>query len=100
MKTRYILLSFLALSITVFAALPPRYDVSSPPSLPLPAAYQLAVAALGSVTNQFHCVSAIVSEEFGTPGWDFTFCSTNKPARYEYVTVEFTGETHRGIAQH
>jgi hypothetical protein len=100
MKIRYILLSLLALSIAVFAAEAPPYDVSNPPSLPLPAAYQLAVASLGSATNQFHCVRATVSEEFGTPGWDFTFCSTNKPPKYELVTIEFTGKIHHGVAQH
>lgn len=70
-----------------------RYDSSKPPSLLLPAAYERATAALGSATNQFHCISASVETTFSTNGeWFFTFYSTNSQPKW--VTVEFKGKVH------
>src|ERR1039457_7016623 len=98
MKTRYILLGLLVVSTAVFASLiGPPWDNTKPPTLPLPAAYQLAVTALGSATNQFHCVSASINTEFSSPGWYFTFCSTNTSSAFRNpnkrcVCVEFDGK--------
>jgi hypothetical protein len=92
MKTRYILLGLLMVSTAVLATiigLP--YDKSKPPTLALPAAYQFAVSALGSATNQFHCISATVSQEISAPAWYFTFCSTNTPPKQRWIVVEFGG---------
>jgi hypothetical protein len=93
MKARYILLGFVALTTTVFALEMPPYDNSKPPALSLPAAYQLAAVALGSATNQFHCVAASITTDFGAPRWSFTFCSTNTPPKTRWMTVDFGGKT-------
>jgi hypothetical protein len=95
MKTRYLLLGFLTLCTAVFAThLKPPYDKSKPPKLPLPTAYQLAVAALGSATNQFHCVGASLTTDFYAPAWSFTFCNTNPPptTKVRYFVVVFDGK--------
>jgi hypothetical protein len=94
MKTRYILLSLLAVSTILFATPIVPYDNAKPPSLSLPAGYEIAVATLGSATNQFHCVGANISTDFGTPSWFFSFCTTNQPPKYRWVTVEFGGKVH------
>ena len=94
MKTLYILLILLALTTVVFAsAILPPYDNSKPPALSLPAAYHLAVTALGSATNQFHCVRASITTDFGAPRWSFTFYNTNTPPRWKCMTVDFEGKT-------
>lgn len=63
----------------------------------LPAGYELAVKALGSFTNQFHCISAGIggsgsSTAIDGPVWFFTFCSTNTPPKYKWVAVGFGGK--------
>jgi len=93
MKMRSILLGLLGVSTAVFATIiGPPYDNSKPPTLVLPAAYQLAVLALGSATNQFHCISATISQEISAPAWYFTFCSTNNPPKQRWIVVEFGGK--------
>ena len=93
MKARHILLGLLVVSTAVFATIiGPPYDKSKPPTLALPAAYQLAISALGSATNQFHCVSATISQEISAPAWYFTFCSTNTPTKQRWIVVEFGGK--------
>ena len=99
MKIRYILLFLLTVSMLGFSAEPPPYDDSRAPTLSLPDAYKLAVTALGSATNSFHCLDAHISTGFGAPGWEFRFCSTNNPAASKFVTVDFTGKIHFGIAK-
>ena len=94
MKTRYLLFSLLVVSTILFATPVIPYDNTKPPSLSLPAGYQIAVAALGSATNQFYCISASISTDFGSPGWFFTFSTTNTPPKYKWVTVEFGGTVH------
>jgi hypothetical protein len=94
MKTRYILLILVTLATTIFASIiMPPYDNSKPPTLSLPVAYQFAVSALGSATNQFHCVAASITTDFGAPRWSFIFCSTNTPPRTRWMTVDFAGKT-------
>ena len=90
MKTRYILLSLLALTTTVYAFIGRPYDNSKPPALPLPAAYQLAFTALGSDTNQFYCIGAHLTTDFVQPRWSFTFYSTNQTQKI--MTVDFAGK--------
>jgi len=98
MQTRYLLFGLVALATTVFASvLLPPYDNSKPPALSLPAAYQLAVVALGSATNQFHCVGASITTDFGAPRWSFTFYTTNTPPRWKCMTVDFGGKTQEDI---
>src|SRR5437870_2196163 len=97
MKLRYFFLLVCLFATAVFASIVVPYDNAKPRSLTLPAGYELAVAALGSTTNQFHCISAsIYTDAVVSPhgGWLFTFCSTNKPPKSEYVTVEFGGKVH------
>ena len=92
MKTRYSLLCFVALAATVFAQVggAPPYDNSKRPTLPLPAAYQLAFAALGPATNQLYCVEAHLMMDYGEPRWSFAFSSTNKMGKV--MTVNFQGK--------
>ena len=97
MKTRYILFASFAFAVAVFA-MPlrwPRYDESKPPSLPLPAAYEKAMASLGQATNQYHCVRASVSNMLVRDGeWDFTFVTsiaTNGVPNIKEIGVYFDG---------
>jgi hypothetical protein len=91
MKTRYILLSLVTLAPVLFAQIRgPAYDNSKPPTLPLPAAYQIAFTALGSATNQLYCVGAHLTTDFGEPRWSFAFSSTNKTQKI--MTVDFEGK--------
>ena len=93
-KSKYISIGLIALAVTAFASLiMPPYDNSKPPKLELPAAYQLAVGAMGSATNQYHCIGGSITTDFGDPRWSFTFCSTNKQARTRWMTVDFLGKT-------
>ena len=92
-----LLLLFLALGsmLLIRAATPDGrpYDNSKPPTLSLPVAYQLAVTALGSDTNRFHCVGASITMDFGAPRWSFTFYDTNTPPKWKCMTVDFGGKT-------
>jgi hypothetical protein len=94
MKPILFLIFTLVFAITVFASvvLPP-YNKSKPPSISLPVAYERAVAALGSATNEFHCISASVTTEFTSEGeWYFTFYSTNSNSMPKFIAVEFNGK--------
>jgi hypothetical protein len=62
------------------------YDKKNPPPLSLPDAYALALAELGSDTNQNYCISAACSDVIppipnegthGQGGWTFEFSNTN-----------------------
>lgn len=84
-----------ALPDIVGGPLRPPYDNAKPPSLSLPAAYGLATTALGSATNELHCVSATTDRYYSDEGeWFFSFCGTNKPLTFRYVSVEFSGKVH------
>ena len=88
-----LLLLFTITSMSVYATLIVPYDNSKPTGLPLPIAYDKAMNALGSSTNEFHCLSANVSTDFGPDGgWQFTFYSTN--SKPKWITVEFNGKVH------
>ena len=96
MKTRskYLLIILTVLALTSLASLDvPPYDNSKPPKLPLPDAYQIAMKAMGSATNEFHCVGASITTDFGDPRWSFTFFSTNKMMPRRWMTVDFSGKT-------
>ncbi len=73
----------------------PSYDETKPPSLPLPVAYEKAMASLGQATNQYHCVRVSVSNALVRDGeWDFTFTTstpTNGVPYYKYIEVYFDG---------
>jgi hypothetical protein len=94
MKTTFVVMLTLTLvAIALHASLnQPPYNKSKPPGLSLPVAYERAMIALGSDTNQFHCVSATITTEFSDDGWYFTFCSTNSKALPKLVVVEFNGK--------
>ena len=69
------------------------YDNATPPGLSLPVAYEDATTALGSMTNEFHCLSARITTDFSSKGeWQFTFYSTN--SKPKWVSVEFNGKVH------
>jgi hypothetical protein len=66
-----ILLIFLlaAITTTLYASLVlPPYNKAKPPSILLPMAYEKAIAAHGSLTNQYHCISANVTTTFSPDG--------------------------------
>ena len=93
-RSKYISIGLIALAVTVFASLlMSPYNNSLPPKLSLPDAYQFAIAAMGSATNQFHCIGASITTDFGDPRWSFTFCSTNKTMPRRWMTVDFSGKT-------
>ena len=93
-RSKYILIGLIPLALTAFASLvSPPYDNSKPPKLSLTDAYQFAIAAMGSATNQFHCIGVGITTDFGNPRWSFTFCSTNKRMPRRWMTVDFSGMT-------
>ena len=96
MKTRYILLGLLAVTTVVFAGSYWPWDNSKPAPISLPTAYDRALIALGSETNQLHCISAQVSTDFRNDGgWKFVFFYTNTPPKTKIVYVDFVGDqTH------
>jgi hypothetical protein len=83
MKKRVLILaSLLILTIAVFGDAWP-FDPRERPTLALPQAYQIATQAMGSLTNDFYCVSAAT----GSGEWEFVFYNTNairKTALVEY----------------
>jgi hypothetical protein len=91
MKRRYILLSLFIVPAMLFA-MPLVVGHRQPPSLSLPAAYNLALGALGAETNQFYCVQAATYAN--RDSWTFTFCTTNSTPQVKCVVVDFDGKTH------
>lgn len=92
-KIKTIGLIILLSASALLAEISVPYDNSKPPTLLLPVAYNRAATALGSLTNQFHCVSAKIDTRFSSNGeWYFTFYSTN--SRPKFITVEFNGKIH------
>jgi hypothetical protein len=99
MKVSRIFLILVASATVLLARVMIPYDDAKPPAMSLPAGYELAVKALGSSTNQFHCIRATVAGEgfsatVAGPTWFFTFCDTNTPPKYKWVAVGFSGEVH------
>jgi hypothetical protein len=91
MKQKLTVLVVFTITTVLFAGFIVPYDNSKPPTFSLPVAYERAVIALGSETNQFHCVNASVKTYSSPEGeWVFTFYSTN--SRPKFVTVEFNGK--------
>ncbi len=69
------------------------YDLRNKPRMPLPAAYEAALKALGPETNQFYCVGAFLDGACPKGDWVLRFCSANLAERY--VTVCFDGQAQR-----
>jgi len=88
MKTRYILLSLLAVP-AVLLAMP---LMVGKPSMTLPSAYYHAISAFGADTNQVYCVGA--NRYSSGDSWTFTFCTTNEPSKVKWVVVDSDGKTH------
>lgn len=83
----------IGITIPIFATLIVHYDIKNAPSLSLPVAYEKAETALGAATNEFHCLNAQVTTDYGRDGdWQFTFYSTN--SKPKWVTIEFNGKIH------
>ena len=97
MKTRYIIwgLFMFAAALVARPVIWPSYDETKPPSLPLPVAYEKAMAALGQSTNQYHCVRASVSNKLVRDGeWDFAFTTSTPTNGVPYtkdIVVYFDG---------
>ena len=95
MKMKLAFLLVIGASIALLASPFVPYDNAKAPTLPLPVAYERAIDALASATNQFHCVSATIQTSFSSDGeWFFTFYSTNSPPKPKWVSVEFNGKIH------
>jgi len=86
-----LLFAIIGFSAVVAYAADKIYDAKQAPSLPLPVAYERAMSALGSETNQWHCISASLTTMFCPDGgWKLGFCSTNSD-RPRSVIVPFNG---------
>jgi len=96
MKKRYLLLiAFASCSVVLAGGIWP-WDTAKPAPITLHVAYNRALVALGTLTNEFHCLSARVSTELSNNGeWEFVFYSTNTntPPKPKKVYVEFNGHT-------
>lgn len=93
MKMKLTLVIIFVATTFLYASFHIPYNNATPPSLSLPSAYERATTALGTATNEFHCVSANVATFFSPDGeWLFTFYSTN--SKPQFVIVEFNGKTH------
>jgi hypothetical protein len=66
-------------SSVAFASLEGTDPKAAANATPLPDAYEHAMMALGSATNEFHCTSAHLVTPVEIPGgiWYFDFYSTN-----------------------
>ena len=84
MKVWVIIIGSIGCATILYATLIVPYNKAKIPSLSLPVAYGRAMSALGSETNEFHCLDAKITTDFGSDGgWQFTFYSTNsKPKIY------------------
>lgn len=93
MKRLLVLLIPITITTVLFASAIIPYNNAKKPSLSLPTAYECALRALGSMTNEFHCLSANITTDFSSEGeWQFTFYSTN--SKPKWVSVEFNGKVH------
>jgi hypothetical protein len=93
-NTSIVILFFVLIVTSVYGSfISPPYDNTKPPAMSLPIAYDYALTALGSQTNEFHCVSANITTIFTTEGeWYFSFCSTNSKISPKLIAVEFNGK--------
>jgi hypothetical protein len=110
MKTRYILFGLIIFSMAAFARVVkignvvvwPSYDYSKPSGVLLPVAYEQATAALGQATNQYHCISATVSNwNFKDGEWDFNFeaqSQTNGASPIRIIAVSFNGTVATNVS--
>jgi hypothetical protein len=86
-RSKLTVLVVLGLVVVALAGDAP-YDVRHPPRVSLPVAYAEALKALGTWTNQYHCVGASLTMMLSPQGgWMFSFCSTN--GRPKGVVVPF-----------
>jgi hypothetical protein len=81
----------------VFALRPELWPDNKRPRLDLGDAYQCALVALGSATNQFYCVRASCQLPRPADGeWMFSFGSTNGPVKTVFVSFDKTARIHDG----
>ena len=62
-----------------------RWEPQVKPALILPEAYNLATQALGSITNDFHCLGANCQVSGLGPNWNFSFSNTNGTLKTVFV---------------
>jgi hypothetical protein len=85
----------------VFALRPGLWPDNKRPRLDLGDAYQCALVALGSATNQFYCVCASCQLPRPADGeWMFSFFSTNGLAKHAFVSFDKTTRVHDGILRY
>jgi len=89
MKKFLIILCLLMIAGGLAFALSPHRDNKKVPPVALPDAYRIAVAALGSATNEFHCTAAVF-EVLDCPNgeWTFAFYTTNEVRKAIHVCVD------------
>ena len=69
------------------------YKQNQPPRLSLQDACPLALAALGTATNQFYCLNA---QALDTGQWQFAFVNTNGVQKYVFVSFDKTTHIWNG----
>jgi hypothetical protein len=97
MKRITIILAVLVLATGVVFARRGFWPPAKPPRLSLPDAYVCAEAALGTATNQFHCVSASCLISRSPDGeWMIMFCNTNGVSKTAFVFFDKTTRIEDG----
>ena len=78
MRRILIILTVLTMVSSIAFAAMWLIDKKQAPPVALPDAYRAAATALGSATNEYHCMSAAFMGSYCQPGaWFFHFSSTN-----------------------
>ena len=97
MKRLIIVVVFLGIATGLVFARRITWDDKMPPRLALPDAYACALTALGTVTNQYHCVSAECMISRSPDGeWMFTFCDTKGKYKAAFVFFDKTTRIEDG----
>ena len=97
MKRVIIILTVLGLATGLVFARRIMWPDTKPPRLSLPDAYGCAISAIGTATNQYHCVRASCLISRSPDGeWMFTFCSTNGAFKTAFVFFDKTTRVEDG----
>ncbi|MGN6554053.1 MAG: hypothetical protein ACTHLW_10070 [Verrucomicrobiota bacterium] len=97
MKRFIVILAIFGLATCAVFARRIFWQPEKPPRLSLPDAYACAVGALGSNTNQYHCVSASCLISRSPDGeWMFSFYTTNGASKTAFVFFDKTTRIETG----
>ena len=97
MKGLIVVLIALGLATGLVFARRIGWDAKKSPRLPLSDAYICALTALGTATNQYHCIGAECMISRSPDGeWMITFCSTNGTFKTAFVFFDKTTRIEDG----